>query len=381
MELNELPVLQSPPGAEVLIDGRRYLYFAGTSYLGLAGRPEVIDAACEATRKYGVHTATSRAGYGNNPATLEVERLAAEFFGREDAFYFASGYVGNHILIQAAAGEFDVVFIDEYSHYSVQEAAKLCEQPVFLFRHRDTDDLRARLAQNLPPRTRPLVITDGVFSLTGAVAPMDEYVRALLEHSPAALLVDDAHGLAVLGEHGRGTLEQSQLWTTAVNGPEISSGVALWLCGTTSKAIGGFGGIIPGTHSFVDRARSSSHYFDGASAPPSASAGATAKALEIIQREPELRERLGVNARQMRAGLRTLGFDVEDWPTPNIALRIGQAANMRRIHAELKARDIIVPYIAAYAGSGKEGVLRVAVFATHTGEMIERFLSELRAVL
>ena len=133
MDIEPSPVLQSAPGPRVIIDGREYLYFAGTSYLGLAGRAEIIEAACEAVRRYGVHTATSRSGFGNNPATLAAEHFAAQFFGTEDAFYFVSGYVGNHILVQALAGTADAVFIDELAHYSLNEAARLAGLPVIPF--------------------------------------------------------------------------------------------------------------------------------------------------------------------------------------------------------------------------------------------------------
>jgi 7-keto-8-aminopelargonate synthetase-like enzyme len=381
VDIDHSPVLQSPPGARVIIDGREYLYFAGTSYLGLAGRPEVIEAACEAVRRYGVHTATSRTGFGNNPPTLAVEHLAAQFFGTEDAFYFVSGYVGNHILIQGLGGGSAAVFIDELSHYSLKEAARLAGLPIIPFRHRDPEDLGTRLSQSLREGQRPLLMTDGVFPMTGAIAPVDEYHRVLQKFKPAAILIDDAHGMGVLGANGRGTLEHLKLWRKQCNGRIRPNGVLLCVCGTMSKAMGGFGGIIPGSRSFVDRARRSSHYFDGASAPPSAAAGATAKALELVMREPDLRHRLRENAGRMRRNLRELGLAVDDWPTPNIGMQIGSAGTMRRIHKELKARGILVPYIANYAGAGKEGLLRIAVFATHTIEMIDLLVAELRRVL
>ncbi len=336
------PVLQSPPGPQVIIDGREYVYFGGTSYLGLAGHPEVIESACDAVRRYGVHTATSRAGFGNNPPTLEVERLATRLFGTEDAFYFVSGYVGNHILIQNLAGGFHAVFIDELSHYSLNEAACLAGLAVTPFRHRDPEDFRNRLAQNLRSSQRALLMTDGVFPMTGALAPINEYLSVLQGYQSSAVLVDDAHGVGVLGEEGRGILEYLGLWGR-VNGCDPEGDAMLCVSGTMSKAIGGFGGVIPGARSFLERARRSSHYFDGASAPPSAAAGATAKALELIMREPGLRQQLRVKAQRMRRGLRELGLSVEDWPTPNIGVQIGGADDMRRIHAGLKAHGILVP--------------------------------------
>jgi 8-amino-7-oxononanoate synthase len=379
------PLMESPPGAITRIDGRDYLYFGGTSYLGLSGRAEVIAAAQEALRRYGIHTATSRSGYGNSPLTLEVERRAAEFFGTETAFYFASGYVGNHLLISALADRADVVLADESCHYSLAEASRLLGRPVDSFRHCDDDDLRQKLGELIPGQ-RPLVLTDGIFSVTGAVAPIDRYVELLREYRQATILVDDAHGFGTLGHHGRGTLEHLGLWTgrspdDRVNGDPAGDGTGLYVCGTLSKAIGGFGGILPASRELRKRVRQTSHYYEGASAPMSAAAGATAKALEIVLHEPQLRERLADNARRLRAGLRSLGLAVHDWPTPIVGLAVGSGENMRRIHHELRRDGIIAPYFAAYSGSGAAGRLRIAVFATHTNEMIDQLIAKLGSVI
>jgi 7-keto-8-aminopelargonate synthetase-like enzyme len=373
--------MEGPPGALTLIDGKEYLYFGGTGYLGLAGHPEVIHAACEALRRYGIHTATSRSGYGNNPLTLEVERRSAEFFGAAGAFYFVSGYVGNHILIQAAADRAEVVLADESAHFCLTEASHLLGRPVETFCHRDPDDLRQKLLKRAGQGQRPLVLTDGVFSISGAVAPIDQYVELLREYGTATLLVDDAHGTGTIGHNGRGSLEYLGLWSEEVNADPARDGLGVYVCGTLSKAVGGFGGVLPGSLALLDRVRQTSHYYEGASAPMSAAAGATAKALEIVLREPQLRQRLDQNARRLRGGLRTLGLAVDDWPTPIIGLSIGSSENMRRVHDELRRAGIIVPYFAAYSGTGPAGRLRIAVFATHTDEMLDKLLAELRRVL
>jgi len=374
--------MQSPPGPYTLIDGRRYLYFAGTGYLGLQSHPDVIRAVGEAAEQYGIGSATSRRGFGNTPPVLEVERRAAEFFGTDEAFYFMSGYVANHILTLASRDAFDVVFLDEWSHYCVAEAAQLADKPVIRFRHADPEDLREKLRADLPPGGRPLVMTDGVFTGRGNVAPVAEY-RAVLEDFPGgAICVDDAHGVGVLGSQGRGTYDAAGMFDRRVN-DEIgtSDDTRLLLCGTLSKAVGGFGGIMPGSRAFIDRLKASSTYHNGASAPPVPIAAATARALQMMIDEPQMRQRLWRNVAAVKNGLRGLGLAVDDTPVPIVCLVVGDAANMRRIHGELMQREIIVPYLAAYSGIGVEGALRLAVFATHTDKMIARLLDELRRLL
>lgn len=368
--------MESAPGPETVIDGVKYLYFAGTSYSGLHGNPEVIEAGCAALRQYGVHTATSRAGFGNSGLLLAVERKAAEFFGTEAAFYFSSGYAANHITVQALAHEADLVLVDAEAHYCVREAALLAKKPVLTFKHRDPADLRTKLAHGI----RPLVLADGVVPSNGHMAPADEYVKILAEFAPAVLHLDDAHAVGVLGENGRGVFDHFGMWPH-VNGGLPRDGVTLSMCGTLAKALGGFGGVIPGSAGFVDRLRKASHYFDGASAPPHPAAGCTLRALEICLAEPERRSRLQRNVTRVRDGLRALGVDVSDEPTPNIGVMIGDSAAMQQLHTELKARHILVPYVPSYSGTGPQGVMRLAVCSEHTPEMLTRLLDTLRELL
>jgi 8-amino-7-oxononanoate synthase len=368
--------METPPGPETVIDGVPYLYFGGTSYLGLAAHPEVIEAGCAALRRYGLHTATTRASFGTSPPVLEAEERAAEFFGVEEAFYFPSGYSSNHILLTALAPGAEVVLVDAAAHYSISEAARLAGLPVVCFRHRDA----AHLAEWAQGRAQVLVMADAVAPLSGATAPVGDYLRALAGCERAVLLLDEAHGFGVLGAQGRGLLDQLNLWPQ-VNRSAIEPGVSLCVGGTLSKALGGFGGIIPGSRAFVDHARKASHYFDGASAPAAPVAAATAKALEIVMREPSLRRRLRENAAALRTGLNALGLAVPEGATAHVGVSVGAARNMRRIHEELKSRGIMVPYFAAYSGTPTEGLLRFAVFATHTHEHIARLLGELKTLL
>ena len=380
-----MPVMQSPPGAETIIDGRRYLYFAGTGYLGLQGHPEVVRAACEATRQYGIGSATTRAGLGNTPPVLDVEWQAARLFGTEDAFYFMSGYVGNDILTLLVQDEVDAVFVDELSHYCVFQAARLSGRPVHLFRHRDAEDLAGKLRTKLPSGGRPLVMSDGVFSALGTIAPVAEYREVLGRYPGSTLLIDDAHGIGVLGEHGRGTLEHAGLFEAGVNIDlpyrEKADSPCLLVCGTLSKALGGFGGIIPGAPWIIERIKSTSDYHAGASPPPVPAAAASAQGLRLVMQHPEMRRRLWENVRMMKTGLGDLGLEVDDTPVPIICLTLGSAENMQRLQRELAERGVMIAYMAAYSGLGPEGALRLAVFSTHTEEMIRRLLDELRRLL
>jgi 7-keto-8-aminopelargonate synthetase-like enzyme len=374
------PLMESPPGAQVVIGGRSYLYFAGTSYFALHGHPEVIEAGVAALRRHGVHSATTRAGYGNIAPVLEVERRAAELFATDDAFYFPTGYASNHVLVQALAAEADTVFVEDSAHFCVAEAAKLSGLPCHFFRARDAAELAVQLRRQLPAGARPLVIGDAVVPPTGELAPVKDYLAVLSRFAPAILLLDDAHGFGVIGEHGRGTLEHCACWEQA-NGGEHADGITLAVGGTTSKALGGFGGIIPGSTGFLTRARRGSHWFDGASAPGAAAAGSTAKALELVARDSSFRLRVRANSARLRAGLRALGIEVSESPAAQAGVVVGDAANMRRLHTGLKERGVLVPYVDAYSGIGTEGLLRFAVCSAHTPEMIGQLLDTLRALL
>jgi 7-keto-8-aminopelargonate synthetase-like enzyme len=408
-------VMQSPPGAETVIDGRRYLYFAGTGYLGLQSDPEVLRAACEAMGRYGLASATSRSGLGTTPPLLDAEAQASAFFQTPAAFYFASGYAGNQILVRTLEGTYDAVFVDELSHYSVFDAARQVGRPPIPFRHRDPESLAAALDRGLRPGQRPLVMSDGVFSVLGHIAPLPDYCRVLAEYPGAALVVDDAHGAGVLGAAGRGTFDHFGL-TGSVDGetfpgmgggeeasvasdagrvgnpsskgadlpdglPIRPTGPRLYFSTTLSKALGGFGGILPLDHGLLERVRAATHHYQGASAPPVPVAAASAKALQIVRTRPELRGKLARNVRAVKDGLRRLGLAVDDTPVPIVPLCLGTTENMQRIHRELAADGIMVPYLPAYSGLGPGGALRLAVFATHTPAMITQLLDSLSRTL
>ena len=361
--------MQSPPGPETVLDGKSYLYFAGTGYFCLHGHPEVIAAACEATRRYGLGSATSRHGFGNNPPLVEVERHAADFFASEDAFYFVSGYCGNAILAQGFGDEYDLILVDSASHYSVFDGVLQGRCRSTTFAHCDPADLERKLREELRPGERPLVMSDGVFPISGAIPPAADYA-ALVEPYGGGVCLDDAHATGILGENGRGTFEHLGL-----------SGERLYFSGTLSKAFGGHGGIIARDREFLDRVRSRSHLFNGASPPPVPAAAATAKALEIVSSHPEIRRRLWDNVAHFKSALEGMGFEVDQTPVPIICLEIGNAEEMDRIQRSLMERGIVIAFTREYAGVGENGALRIALFSEHTREMLDRLLEELSALV
>jgi 7-keto-8-aminopelargonate synthetase-like enzyme len=376
--------MESAPGPLTILNGRQYLYFAGTGYLGLQAHPEVIAAAQSAVAQFGVHSATSRGGFGNVPPVLEVERRTAELLGAQGSCYLVSGYAVNFALAAACEGV-GLALIDESAHDCLREATgwlKGLSNPVRTVRHCDANHLAELLHEELRPRQHALLMTDGVFATSGDLAPVADYLQILDGYPGATLLVDDAHGLAALGENGRGSLEHAGVSAERVNTLKDSDGSArVLLGGTLSKAVGGHGGAIAGTAEFLGRLRAASGWFRGSSAPAAPVAAATAKALEIVQREPRLRRQLAANVTAAREGLRGLGIDVKASPSPIIGFRLSDAAHMARVQSQLLDDGIAVGYARDYAGAGADGMLRVAVFATHTPEMIDRLVATLGRVL
>jgi 8-amino-7-oxononanoate synthase len=379
MELR--PILQTAPGAQVVIDGRRCLYFAGTAYLGLQGDPRVVRAACDATERYGLGAATTRAGFGNQPPTVDVESAAAQYFGQPSACYYPSGYLGPAIVLSALGDTFDAAFVDEQSHYAIFDALRASARRFVRFRHRDPTDLRKKMHSDLRATERALVVSDGVFAASGRVAPVNDYLAALASFTGTSLFLDDAHGVGVLGEHGRGTLEHVGIPADQVNSFRTNRpGPRIYFCATLSKALGGYGGILPGDRSFIERARSASHVFDGSSAPPAAMGAGSAAALKILMDDAGPRRKLQDNVRRLRAGLLRIGLDVEDQPTPIVSLDLIDPQLMRHVQGRLMEQGIAIGYLT-YAGTSERGALRIAVCATHTDEMIDHLITRLREAL
>jgi glycine C-acetyltransferase/8-amino-7-oxononanoate synthase len=361
--------MQSPAGAVTVINGRRYDYFCGCGYLGLQGHPRVTAAASAALAQYGLSTATSRGGYGEHPVYRELEEQACAFFDCERLLYFASGYMGASILAQADLRARDHFFIDDSAHFSLWDAAALGGRPVTPFKHLNPASLHTCLQNNLEPGETPLLLTDGLFPISGEIAPLPEYL-ALLQPLRGRMIVDDAHAAGVLGERGCGTLEHF-----GIDNPACQT------TATFNKALGGFGGFICGAKKTLDRVEQNSRILIGSSPPPLPAAAASAEALRVIRETPELLTSLHANINLAREGLNELGWSLPESPSPILCMPGRAGVNLLQLRDGLFKQGIAVEFVTNYPSTPPGGALRLAVFATHTPGQIMHLLTGMKELL
>lgn len=355
--------MQSPMGAKTVINGRSCDYFAGCGYLGLQNHPAVLQAAANALATYGLANA---GGFGNNhPIYSQLTQEAQTFWGVEEIRYFASGYLGNAILAQGLTHHYDHILIDESAHYSVWDGARSIGKPITPFRHCDPNSLAAVCKQMLRKGERPLLVSDGVFPISGEIAPVSDYLDVLAPYN-GLICLDDAHAAGVLGENGRGTLEYFNI--THKN---------CFACYTLSKALGSYGGVVGGETALVAQL---DHYAPvpiGASLPPLPVAAAAATALHIAHQEPQRRQKLWQNVARARAGIRSLGWELPDTPVPILCLGAQAGVDLAHIQAALFEQDIAIAHSKHYTSVPEGGALRIAIFATHTNEQIDCLIDAL----
>lgn len=364
----EMEKMTSPPGAVTHIDGREMDYFCGTGYFGLQGHPSMIKAACDAVQCFGLGPATSRAAYGNTPLILKVEQHAEHFFDQDSALYCASGYLSSAVVLQGLRPEYDVIFVDEQAHCSIMDGAKMACKPVVTFAHCDATDLKNKIRDELQPGKRPLVVSDGIFPVTGTIPPLLHYHQFLSEIEGAILCVDDAHALGVIGEKGRGTLEHYGI-----------QGAGRYSFGTLSKAFGGYGGIITGSTAVIDGIKRNTQIIKGSSPVPTPAAAATAYSIDLLARHPEIRHQLWANVSRAKNGLRDLG--VENIPHSQVPIIwiSGENLDLASVQKGLFTKGIVTLYIpsGSYTNVPEKGGLRIAIFSTHTKEQIDRLIFEI----
>jgi len=353
--------MQTAVGPRAIIDGREVDYFAGTSYYGLHADRRLIGAARDAIAQYGT-------GPGNTVDTPPMKRLREEiahYFGTQDARVVASGYLSDILLAQTLSPRFDVAFIDEKAHYSVYDGLRVTGKTIVRFAHRDPEDLRSKIAARLPAGGAPFVMSDGVFPVTGAIAPVDAYHEVLSAYPGGLLCIDDSHGVGVLGERGRGTYEHFGL-----TGPGIHFGATL------SKAFGALGGFVTGTREFIEEIVRSNRIPEGASPLSTGAVAAAAEGLRVLSAHPELRAKLRSNVAYLRAGLADLGIETPRTPVPIVCILGRDGIDLGSVARALSREDIVVSHIGpgGYSDSPPVEVLRIAVFSGHTVEQLDRLL-------
>lgn len=359
--------LQGPSDAMSRVDypreegTREMVILASNNYLGLTTHPKVIQAATDAARTYGTGAGSSPLLVGTFPVTAELERKLARLKGVDEACVFSSGYGANVGVMSSVCGKNDLVVVDRLAHASILDGAKLSGANVRVFRHNDAKHLDRVLSRRNNAGTT-LVAVEGIYSMDGDMAPLDELIEVTKKHG-AMLLVDEAHSTGVVGPNGSGAVAHYGL-----------SGDVDLIVGTLSKSLAASGGFVCGSESAITYIR----YFARAAMfstciPPMTAAAASA-ALDVVHNEPQLRERLWENCRYMYGELKRMGFSVGEGPSPIIPVIVGTMGALRTMTLALHCDDICVnsvPFPAVAHGSER---LRISLTANHTLDQLERAL-------
>jgi 8-amino-7-oxononanoate synthase len=350
----------------VTMDGRQVIMLGSNNYLGLANHPEVKEAARQALDTYGTGTAGSRFLNGTMDLHVQLEERLAAFLNREAALTFSTGFQVNLGSISCLLDRRDVVFLDNLDHACIIDGARLGFGRTVKYKHNDLADLEERL-QQFPDKGK-LIVVDGVFSMEGDLAPLPGLVELKKRHG-ARLFVDDAHGIGVFGEHGRGTPEHFG----------VEEDVDL-VMGTFSKSLAAVGGYIAGERKIIDWIKHGARSLIFSASQPPAIAAAVMKALEIIQREPERREHLWENTNYMKREFTNLGFDTGDSESPVIPLVVGEDMTAFQMTAMLQQAGVFANPVISPAVPPGRAMIRTSYMATHTREHLDRALEAFAAV-
>ena len=360
-------IIESPMDAWVTIGGRRMLNFCANNYLGLANHPRLREASKRAIDRYGIGPGAVRTIAGTMTLHVELERKLAEFKQAEACITFQSGFMANLATIPALMGEGDLIFSDELNHASIIDACRLSKARTIRYAHNDVDDLRRKLAET-PQARRRLIVSDGVFSMDGDIAPLDRLVEVAEEYG-AMLMIDDAHGEGVLGRGGRGIVDHFGLHGRV----DIE-------VGTLSKAFGVVGGMVAGKKPIVEWLRQRGRPFLFSSAMTVPDVAACIEAVDILQESDELVAQLWENARMLRSGMQQLGFDTGRSQTPIIPLMLGEAPLAQEFSRRLFEKGLFAMAIGYPTVPMGKARIRVMSSAAHSKSDLEQALAIFEAV-
>ena len=357
-------VIESGQNAEVVINGEPKLMFGSNSYLGLNNHPKLIEASKAAIDKYGTGSSGSRLLNGNMEIHEKLDGMLAEFVNKEAAIVFGTGFQVNIGVISSILGRNDFLIMDDDDHASIFEASRLTFAKVLKYKHNDMECLEKVLKKTIPNQVK-LIVVDGVFSMEGDIAQLNT-IAELAKKYDASIMVDDAHGLGVMGNGGRGT----------VNHFGLEENVDL-IMGTFSKSFASLGGFVAGDRSTIEfiKHKARSLVFSAGTTP--ASAATVIAALEVMKEEPERLERLWENTVYARNLLTEEGFDIGDSSTPIIPIKVGSDTKAYQYFALMLEKGVYINCVVTPAVKPNEAILRYSLMATHTKEMIHQSVDSL----
>ena len=360
--------LESRQDKEVIMEGKRRIMLGSNNYLGLTTCPEVVEAGIAAYEQYGSGCSGSRFLNGTLRLHLELEAELADFLRKEAVVTFSTGFQSNLGIISAIVGRTDYVICDRENHASIYDGCRLSFGKMLRYRHSDMEDLESCL-QRVPETSGCLIVTDGVFSMGGDIARLPEIV-ALAKKYGARVMVDDAHGLGVIGEGGRGTASYFGL----------EDEVDIYM-GTFSKSLASLGGYMAASEKVVDYVRHNSRPFIFSASITPASCASALAALRHIKAHPELVERLAALSAYARQGLKTRGLEIKDSETPIIPIFTYDMENTLRIASELYDRGVYVNTVLPPAAPSDGCMLRTSYMASLTEELLDEAMDIIAEVV
>jgi len=365
---NNIRTLSSPQGAWLVVDGKKVLNFCSNNYLGLANHPAIVKAARKATKTYGVGPGAVRTIAGTMDLHIELEKRLAAFKGVEAAITFQSGFNANLATIPALVGKEDVIFSDRLNHASIIDGCRLSGAKIIAYEHNSAESLEGAIKENLSKYRRALVVTDGVFSMDGDIAPLSALYEVTKKYD-LLLMVDDAHGEGVLGKGGRGIVDHFGL-----------HGKVDIEVGTMSKAFGVMGGVVAGDKVIVEWLRQRGRPFLFSSAMTVPDAAACLAAVDLLEESTKLVDKLWKNGNYFKAEMNKLGFDTGHSETPITPVMLGEAPLAQQFSRELYKKGVFGTAIGYPTVPQGKARIRVMISAAHSKDDLDQGLEAFKKV-
>ena len=365
---NRIRTIGSAQGAWLVVDGKNVLNFCSNNYLGLANHPKIVEAAQEATKKYGVGPAAVRSIAGTTDLHVQLEQRLAKFKGAEDVITFQSGFTANLGTISALVGKEDVIFSDRLNHASIIDGCRLSGARIVAYEHNDPSALEDAIKEHASNYRRALIVTDGVFSMDGDIAPLPELYEVAKKYD-ILFMVDDAHGEGVLGKGGRGIVDHFGL-----------HGKVDIEVGTMSKAFGVVGGMVAGDKVIIEWLRQRGRPFLFSSAVTAPDAAACLAAVDLLEESTELVDRLWSNAKYFKEEMKKLGFDTGVSETPITPVMLGEAPLAQQFSRELFEEGVFAMSIGFPTVPKGKARIRVMISAAHDNDDLGKGLDAFEKV-